>query len=81
MATKNKKKFKVIVAVDECKGCGRCIYACPVNALQKTNSVNTMGCVYVEYTKGCIGCGSCFYTCPEPGALTVVELEEEETQE
>ena len=74
MAEKNKKKFRVEIAIDECKGCGRCIYACPVNALRKTNLVNAMGCVYVEYTKGCIGCGSCFYTCPEPGAITVIEI-------
>ena len=74
MTDKKKKEFKVKIAVEECKGCGRCIYACPVDAIKKTTSVNSMGCVYVEYTEGCIGCGSCFFTCPEPGAITVVEI-------
>lgn len=72
-----KKKFRVQITLEECKGCGRCVYSCPVNALQKTKSVNTMGCVFVEYTEGCIGCGSCFYACPEPGAITVIEIEED----
>ena len=76
MSENKKKKFKVKIAFEECKGCGRCVYACPVNALQKTKIVNAMGCVVVEYTDGCIGCGSCFYTCPEPGAITVIELED-----
>lgn len=77
MAEKKKNKFKVKIAFEECKGCGRCIYSCPVEALKKTKKVNSMGCVVVEYTKGCIGCGSCFYTCPEPGAITVIEIEDD----
>lgn len=70
-----KKEFRIDVAIDECKGCLRCVNACPVNALRQTASVNIMGCVYIEYTGGCIGCGSCYYSCPEPGALTVIEIE------
>ena len=76
MSEKKNKEFRIEITVEECKGCGRCIYACPVNAIKKTTSVNAMGCVYVEYTGGCIGCGSCFFTCPEPGAITVFEIEQ-----
>lgn len=74
---KKKKKFKIEIANDECKGCGRCIYSCPVQALKKTKSVNSMGYVYTEYVSKCIGCGSCFYACPEPGAITVIEIVED----
>ena len=77
MTEPKKRQFKVKIAVDECKGCGRCVCACPVDALKLSGKVNAMGCVYVEYSEGCIGRGSCFYTCPEPGAVTVVELVEE----
>ena len=73
-----KGRFRVAVAADECKGCGRCVLECPVKALVLTDQVNSMGCVYVSYVGSCIGCGACFYACPEPGALTVLELEREE---
>jgi 2-oxoisovalerate ferredoxin oxidoreductase delta subunit len=74
---KNKKNFILKIKKDECKGCGRCIYSCPVAAIVQTKSVNAMGYLYVEYVEGCIGCGNCFYACPEPGAVTVVEIIEE----
>ncbi len=75
MAGKGKRdQFRVEIASEECKGCGRCLLECPVKALEKTSLVNLMGCVYICYTRGCIGCGSCFYACPEPGAITVLEV-------
>ena len=75
--TKRKKNFKLCISDEECKGCGRCVYSCPVEAIRQTKSVNAMGYLFVEYIGGCIGCGNCFYTCPEPGAITVIELKEE----
>ena len=70
------KQFRVKITPDECKGCGRCVNACPKGILSLTGEVNTLGIVYAAYTGGrCIGCGACFYTCPEPGAVTVYELE------
>ena len=75
MSEKKKKLFRVKITPDECKGCGRCIYSCPVKVLRLTNRVNSMGIVYAEYAgEKCIGCGSCFYACPEPGAITVYEI-------
>lgn len=72
------KKFRLEITSDECKGCGRCVNACPKNLIVKTDQVNMMGVVYVEYLgEGCIGCGSCFYACPEPGAITIYEEDSE----
>lgn len=70
-----KKKFKVIVSFEECKGCERCVNACPRSVLIMGSHLNHMGFPAAQYKgAGCIGCGSCFYTCPEPGAITIIRL-------
>ncbi|MGM9999330.1 MAG: 3-methyl-2-oxobutanoate dehydrogenase subunit VorB [Candidatus Bruticola sp.] len=54
-----------------CKGCGRCIAACPKKCIAFTGEVNPeTGCVPVsiDYDK-CVACGTCFSACPEPYAL------------
>ena len=70
-----KKTFRAAIAVEECKGCGRCVIACPRGVLAMGTKLNHMGFPTAEYSgSGCIGCGNCFYTCPEPGAVTIVEI-------
>ncbi|RKY90012.1 4Fe-4S ferredoxin [candidate division KSB1 bacterium] len=64
----------VIIRVDECKGCGYCVEACPVKVLVQSKKLNIKGYHPAEYKgSGCTGCGVCFYTCPEPGAITVIK--------
>lgn len=71
-------KFKVKIAFDECKGCSRCVNACPRGVLAMGTKLNIMGFVAAEVVKdACVGCGICFYTCPEPGAVTVIREEYE----
>ncbi len=72
------KKFRVRVAADECKGCGRCLKACPKGLLSIGSEINRQGylAVVVSDDERCIGCGSCFYQCPEPGAITIFEIGE-----
>lgn len=71
---KNNKSFEVVIAFDECKGCERCVIACPRGVLRMGVHLNKLGFPTVELTgNACIGCGGCFYTCPEPGALTIIE--------
>lgn len=78
MSQTAKKRFRVAPAPDECKGCGRCVNACPKHLLTMGTTLNFMGVPYAVYAgEGCIGCGACFYTCPEPGAITVYQIEED----
>jgi len=63
---------KVIVRIEECKGCGLCVDACPPTCLFLSPELNAYGIHPATYTGAdCTGCGICFYCCPEPGAITV----------
>ena len=75
---KKPRVFRCVIAKDECKGCERCVVACPRGVLKMGDKLNKLSFPYVTYVgSGCIGCGGCFYSCPEPGAITIVEEIEE----
>ncbi len=62
----------VTINVDECKGCGLCVAACPPKCLVLARELSAYGVHPARYLgSGCSGCGVCFYACPEPGAITV----------
>jgi len=62
----------VTIDVEECKGCGLCVEACPPECLELLETLSAYGVHPAHYTgEGCTACGICFYTCPEPGAITV----------
>jgi 2-oxoglutarate ferredoxin oxidoreductase subunit delta len=66
---------KVIIRVEECKGCGLCVEACPPKCLVLARELSSYGVHPAHYTgEDCSGCGICFYCCPEPGAITVYRL-------
>ncbi len=63
------------VDVEECKGCGLCIEACPPKVISMSEQLNHYGYRTAFYAgAGCTGCGICFMVCPEPGAITVLRL-------
>jgi NAD-dependent dihydropyrimidine dehydrogenase PreA subunit len=77
-----KKKHTVVISRDECKGCGRCVDACPRGVLAMADTLNLYGFPFAAPVNPlCIGCGSCFYACPEPGAITVLEEADDEGNE
>ena len=60
------------IAVDEarCKGCGRCIVACPKNLIEFSSELNDRGYDYVVFTgkqEDCRGCTLCAVVCPDQG--------------
>jgi NAD-dependent dihydropyrimidine dehydrogenase PreA subunit len=61
------------VDVNECKGCGLCMEACPPKVIRLSERLNHYGYRTATYMgAGCTGCGICFMACPEPGAITVL---------
>ncbi|MGD1034427.1 MAG: ferredoxin family protein [Candidatus Dormibacteria bacterium] len=63
----------VAVDIDECKGCGLCVEACPPRVLRLSAELNRHGYHPAEYLgAGCTACGICYFACPEPGAITVL---------
>jgi Pyruvate/2-oxoacid:ferredoxin oxidoreductase delta subunit len=66
---------KLRVDVEECKGCGLCVDACPPKAVVLSERLNRYGYRTATYTGvGCTACGICFMVCPEPGAITVLRI-------
>jgi len=64
------------VDINECKGCGLCVEACPPRVIALSESLNQYGYCTATYAgRGCTGCGICFLVCPEPGALAVLRLD------
>ncbi|MBL7106507.1 MAG: 4Fe-4S dicluster domain-containing protein [Phycisphaerae bacterium] len=79
--TAEKKLTRPVINVLECKGCGRCIIACPKDVLEMSSELNERGYHFVKYKgSGCIGCGNCYYSCPEPLALEVHIVENDKEQ-
>ncbi len=58
---------KVVVDRQLCKGCERCIPACPQGVLSMSKVFNEKGYYYAVPTQQprCIGCRLCAITCPD----------------
>ena len=70
---------KLRLDVDECKGCGLCVEACPPKVIALRERLNHYGYRTATYAgAGCTGCGICFMVCPEPGAITVLRIVKKE---
>ena len=74
-STGKQDRGQLRVDVDECKGCGLCVEACPPKLIALSERLNHYGYRTAVYAgAGCTGCGICFMVCPEPGAITVLKL-------
>ena len=57
----------VHVRADDCKGCGLCMYVCPVKILSFSEGYNARGVHYPEVREPqkCTSCGNCMIYCPD----------------
>ena len=65
--TKTKKKFKVVVRQQYCKGCNLCIEFCKQQVLESSENLNNMGYHYADPVNqdACVGCMICTQVCPD----------------
>ena len=76
MATKKKKKFKIIHDPDLCKGCGLCYAYCPKNVIEP----DILGRAQIARPEDCIGCMKCVWICPD-FAIWIEEIKDIEPEE
>lgn len=69
---KKKKRGKIIIDRELCKGCHMCISACPQKAIFPSKISNLKGYYPAEYresetdeNRGCTGCTLCAIVCPD----------------
>ena len=64
---KTKKKHKVVVKTEYCKGCNMCIEFCKPNVFRSSLDLNKMGYNFAEVynTDECNGCMVCVLVCPD----------------
>ena len=67
LLVKQTKKAEVRIRKDMCKGCGLCVFYCPVKHLRLSSTLNKRGVVFAQAKDEtqCVGCGFCFFICPE----------------
>jgi len=58
---------KIIVDVDQCKGCKLCVASCPKDLIRLSERFNSTGYHPAEFIDNgeCTGCGLCYQMCPD----------------
>jgi len=59
--------FRAVVDADKCKGCRKCVKACPMHAVTVKNKKASVA------AERCIGCGVCVLQCKKNRAMTLQE--------
>jgi len=62
-----KKKGRVKINKERCKGCGLCVVNCPEKVLRISETSNKVGYFPAEVVKKeeCTGCACCAIICPD----------------
>jgi 2-oxoglutarate ferredoxin oxidoreductase subunit beta len=61
---------RIAIETVRCKGCGRCITACPKHLIDFSDALNNRGYTYVKFAghaEDCSGCTLCAVVCPDQG--------------
>ncbi len=76
---KQKKKFRIEINEEWCKGCVICVDVCPTKVLEMKDMLSKWEgqVVYVKNIDACIGCDLCEISCPD-FAIDVYEVPQEE---
>jgi len=58
---------KINVEKNRCKGCERCVVACPAKVIAMSRELNEKGYffAYPAHQPRCLGCRLCAITCPD----------------
>ena len=58
---------RVVIDEQRCKGCERCIDACPRGVISMSTSLNDKGYFYADPSEQprCLGCMLCAINCPD----------------
>ena len=74
-----KKKYRVKVNEEYCKGCGYCIEFCPKKVFDRKPELNVKGVKLPVFARphDCIDCGQCNLLCPDL-AIQIEEVEADE---
>jgi 2-oxoglutarate ferredoxin oxidoreductase subunit delta len=58
---------KIVVDKTRCKGCERCVIACPQKVIEMSKELNEKGYFFAAPVNSwlCIGCRLCAVTCPD----------------
>jgi heterodisulfide reductase subunit A len=59
-----------------CRGCGKCVEACPYNAVGLVEKGDDKSVAYVQEAL-CKGCGACAVACPT-GAASIFHFDDQE---
>ncbi len=62
-----RKKTKIKIYEELCKGCSYCIEFCPKGVFMRSDEVNQKGVAPSKIKEGaeCVGCGLCIMLCPD----------------
>ena len=68
----NKRKGKIVIDRERCKGCHICMETCPNNRIEVDDALNKKGYSPARFKekvsegeKGCVGCAQCATVCPD----------------
>ncbi len=78
-----RRRGRVFINEERCKGCGLCITFCPTHVLERAARFNTRGYhpPMAAHLENCTGCDICGHFCPDYAIYGVRLAEPDKTKE